>query len=92
MTWGDRNRSLAQVLGYVLPHDVKYGRADKTVLDGAGKQKRAGVLDQGAHDVRTSTLEHVVGTLETAGDPSVGGMVTTTVLVAMVAVSVAAQM
>lgn len=71
MSWRDRWRLLGPVLGDVLPHDVEYGSAYQAVLDGAGKQKRTGILDQRAHDVRTPTLEHVVRTLETASDPGV---------------------
>lgn len=62
---------LRRQLANVLPHNVENGRADETVLDGAGEQKGTCVLHKGTHDVRTSALEHVMRPLETSGYPDV---------------------
>ena len=87
MTRRRRRRLLGRRLGDVLPHDVEYGRADEAVLDGAGEEEGAGVLDERAHDVGTPALEHVVGALEAARDAGVGRHR----LLAVVPVRVAAQ-
>ena len=71
MPGGRRRGLLGCRLRYVLPHDVEYSRANQTVLDRAREEKGAGVLDERAHDIRAPALEHVVGTLETAGDTRV---------------------
>lgn len=61
--------------GNVLPHNVKNGRANETVLNGARKQKWTCILYKRAHDVGSSALEHVMGSLESSGDSRMGSMI-----------------
>lgn len=49
---------------HIAPHDIQDGSTYKGVFDSAREEKRRSILDESADDVRTTTLEDVVGSLE----------------------------
>ena len=50
----------------VSPHHVQNGRANETVLDGAGEEEGTSILHQRPDDVRTSTFVYVVSAADAA--------------------------
>lgn len=87
-----RKRGLLQRgLAYVLPHDVEYGRAYEAVLDGAGKQERTGVLDEGAHNVGTPALVQVVRALQASCHSGVRLVMVVQVLLGLMALAAEIQ-